>query len=90
MSGPFSFRMRSGWKGNAQMNKFCLFLILISVCFCASTLDAKDIQENPKLDEKVKNQIIEALKPLDPERVILFGSYAWGNPDKDSEIDLYC
>ena len=42
-----------------------------------------------KLPDKVKNQIIEALKPLDPEKVILFGSYAYGEPTADSDIDLY-
>ena len=24
-----------------------------------------------------------------PEKIILFGSYAWGNPDRDSDIDLF-
>jgi uncharacterized protein len=42
-----------------------------------------------KLPDEIKNQIIEALKPLDPEKIILFGSYAYGNPHKDSDIDLY-
>jgi predicted nucleotidyltransferase len=42
-----------------------------------------------KLPENIKKQIIDALKPLDPEKVILFGSYAWGEPTKDSDIDLY-
>ena len=42
-----------------------------------------------KLSDEIKNQIIEALKPLDPEKIILFGSYAYGNPRKDSDIDLY-
>ena len=42
-----------------------------------------------KLPDAIKNQIIEALKPLDPEKIILFGSYAYGNPRKDSDIDLY-
>ncbi len=42
-----------------------------------------------KLPEEIKNQIIEALKPLDPEKVILFGSYAYGEPTADSDIDLY-
>jgi len=43
-----------------------------------------------KLDT-LKNWIIECLKPIDPARVILFGSYAWGDPDKDkdSDSDLY-
>ncbi len=38
--------------------------------------------------EKIKTEIIESLKPLDPEKVILFGSYAYGNPTEDSDIDL--
>lgn len=25
----------------------------------------------------------------DPEQIILFGSYAWGKPTKDSDIDLF-
>ena len=43
-----------------------------------------------KLDENLKNQLIERLKPLNPEKVVLFGSYAYGEPskEKDSDIDL--
>ena len=41
------------------------------------------------LPESIKNEITEILKPLNPSRVILFGSYAWGQPQKDSDIDLY-
>ncbi len=37
----------------------------------------------------IKTRIIQALSPVDPYRVILFGSYARGNPGKDSDIDLY-
>lgn len=36
----------------------------------------------------LKKQLIEKLKPLNPERVILFGSYAYGQPNLDSDIDL--
>ncbi len=39
--------------------------------------------------ESIKNQIVEQLKPLRPEKVILFGSYAWGEPEKDSDLDIY-
>ena len=41
------------------------------------------------LPENVRNEIISNLRLLDPEKVILFGSYAYGNPTKDSDIDLY-
>ncbi|MBI3740993.1 MAG: nucleotidyltransferase domain-containing protein [Chloroflexi bacterium] len=33
-------------------------------------------------------KIIRALKPYDPERVILFGSAARGDADKHSDIDI--
>ena len=38
--------------------------------------------------EKVKKQIVEALRPLNPEKIILFGSYAYGNPTEDSDLDI--
>ncbi len=41
------------------------------------------------LTESVKNEIIENLLIIDPARVILFGSYAYGSPNQDSDIDLY-
>ena len=39
--------------------------------------------------EEVKKEIVEKLKPLDPDKIILFGSYAYGTPTEDSDIDLY-
>jgi len=39
--------------------------------------------------EKVKDEIVERLKPLNPDKVILFGSYAYGTPNEDSDIDLF-
>ena len=39
--------------------------------------------------EKLKKEIVDRLKPLNPYKIILFGSYAYGNPTKDSDIDLY-
>ncbi len=32
---------------------------------------------------------IEKLKPLNPDKRILFGSYAYGKPNEDSDIDLF-
>lgn len=40
------------------------------------------------MEEDFKKQLIERLKPLNPEKVILFGSYAYGLPHRDSDIDL--
>ena len=39
--------------------------------------------------EEVKQTIVERLKPLTPEKIILFGSYAYGTPNEDSDIDLF-
>ncbi len=39
--------------------------------------------------EQLKRDIVRRLAPLNPERVILFGSYAWGTPTADSDVDLY-
>ncbi len=36
-----------------------------------------------------KKEIVERLKPLNPKRIIVFGSHAWGKPGKDSDIDIY-
>jgi len=36
----------------------------------------------------IKKEIVEKLKPLKPEKIILFGSYAYGNPTEDSDLDL--
>ncbi len=42
-----------------------------------------------RLSDELETQIQDALRPLRPEKVILFGSYAWGQPTEDSDIDLY-
>lgn len=39
--------------------------------------------------EEIKEELKRRLKPLDPESVILFGSFAYGNPNPDSDLDLY-
>lgn len=39
--------------------------------------------------EKVKSEIVVMLSPLKPEKVILFGSYAYGKPNENSDLDLY-
>jgi predicted nucleotidyltransferase len=39
--------------------------------------------------EKLKSQIVKALMPLNPDKIILFGSYAYGTPNENSDIDLF-
>lgn len=39
--------------------------------------------------EVLKHEIVERLKPLNPDKIILFGSYAYGTPNDESDIDLF-
>ena len=39
----------------------------------------------PQIIEEVKNRLIAVYKP---EAIYLFGSYAWGHPDEESDLDL--
>ena len=36
--------------------------------------------------KKITERIVEK---YEPEKIILFGSYAWGKPTEDSDIDLF-
>ena len=39
--------------------------------------------------EKIKPKIIERLLPLEPDKIILFGFYAYGTPTEEKDIDLF-
>lgn len=40
--------------------------------------------------QKEIKKIADAIaKKYKPEKIILFGSYAWGKPTKDSDVDLF-
>jgi len=39
--------------------------------------------------EEIKIEVLNRLAPLEPEKVILFGSYAAGSSTAESDIDLY-
>ncbi len=41
------------------------------------------MEDNHYIDE-----IVSRLKKIDPYLIILFGSYAYGSPDEDSDIDI--
>ncbi len=39
---------------------------------------------------EIINQIVEKIKTqYHPQKIIIFGSYAWGSPSKDSDLDLF-
>ena len=39
--------------------------------------------------KEIKKIVEQIIKNYKPEKIILFGSFAWGNPIKDSDIDLF-
>jgi len=40
--------------------------------------------------KEIVKEIVEKIKiQLHPTKIILFGSYAWGKPTEDSDIDLF-
>jgi predicted nucleotidyltransferase len=39
--------------------------------------------------ESIIQQLVDRIKPFDPEKIILFGSYAYGTPNEDSDVDLF-
>ncbi|MBI5701311.1 nucleotidyltransferase domain-containing protein [Candidatus Saganbacteria bacterium] len=41
---------------------------------------------NSRLLKEITRRIVAK---IDPEKIILFGSHAYGNPNKDSDLDLF-
>ncbi|MBI2858543.1 MAG: nucleotidyltransferase domain-containing protein [Chloroflexi bacterium] len=40
--------------------------------------------------QKIISEVVDTLKrEYQPEKIILFGSYAYGKPNRDSDIDLF-
>jgi len=40
------------------------------------------------VDLQIIYQIVNRLKEINPNKVILFGSYAWGDPHGESDLDI--
>ena len=48
------------------------------------------IKRSPKVSrEEIKKFIEEIVKKFQPEKIILFGSYGYGRPDEESDVDLF-
>ncbi|MDP3735228.1 MAG: nucleotidyltransferase domain-containing protein [bacterium] len=44
--------------------------------------------DQKSVDKKIKTIVDTIVRTFKPEKVILFGSYAWGVPTEDSDVDL--
>ena len=51
----------------------------------AEALLKKIEKVDKSLIDDIKSRIVEV---VDPEKIILFGSYAYGKPSKDSDLDI--
>jgi len=46
------------------------------------------VQKSPRTNDALISEIVTALRPFEPEKVILYGSSARGETDEYSDIDL--
>ena len=45
-------------------------------------------QKSGESIKEITNNIVERLIKIKPYKIVLFGSYAYGNPHKNSDVDL--
>ena len=45
--------------------------------------------ETQVTDEKIQEVVQKIAREFKPEKIILFGSFAWGKPHQDSDVDLF-
>ena len=43
---------------------------------------------DPQIEDRLEDVTKRIVQAFDPQRIILFGSYAYGRPDPDSDMDL--
>jgi predicted nucleotidyltransferase len=42
-----------------------------------------------KMEKKIQEVADKIVQEFQPEKIILFGSWAWGEPTEDSDVDLF-
>lgn len=42
-----------------------------------------------EIEKEIQNLTQKIVKEYQPEKIILFGSHAWGKPDKSSDLDFF-
>ncbi len=49
----------------------------------------QELKQIRRFDQAVMDEIVRRIvQQVDPERIVLFGSYARGNPHRESDVDL--
>jgi len=47
------------------------------------------LMDKALIEQKIKEVAAKIVREHKPEKVILFGSWAWGHPGPDSDVDLF-
>ncbi|TSC77735.1 MAG: DNA polymerase beta domain-containing protein [Parcubacteria group bacterium Gr01-1014_33] len=47
------------------------------------------MESRQAIEQKIKEIVQKIVNEYQPEKIILFGSWAWGTPGKDSDVDLF-
>ena len=50
---------------------------------------AQNVIIKAMVNEEIKKMAEKIAKKYKPEKIILFGSYAWGKPGPNSDVDLF-
>ena len=45
--------------------------------------------EYAQIEQKIQKVVDQIVKEFQPEKIILFGSWAWGTPGANSDVDLF-
>src|SRR3989338_3516372 len=52
------------------------------------TMPSPRVGSSPSQSAIIQQMVEKIVSAIHPQKIILFGSYAWGKPTKDSDIDL--
>ncbi len=45
--------------------------------------------DREEMEKKIQDVVDKIVREFHPKKIILFGSYAWGEPTEDSDVDLF-